>query len=119
MSENKHTPGPWVVAEYSKKRFGLGQDGKGAFFLLHCTNDDVSSPAAQADAFLIREAPAMHLALQMILAGVARLERKGGLDEFCFGGMRYVLTEDWTKVLRTIGWTRAREAVAKATGATS
>lgn len=57
MGETKHTPGLWTVAVYSKKRFGLGRPGGGAFFLLQCVNDDTDSPAAIADAHLIAAAP--------------------------------------------------------------
>ncbi len=53
----KHTPGPWAFAKYSKKRFGVGQRGEGAFFFLQCVDDDTDNPQAWADARLIAAAP--------------------------------------------------------------
>lgn len=61
---NKHTPGPWACVRYSKKRFGLGQRGNGAFFLLQCVDDDTDNPAARADARLIAAAPDLLEALE-------------------------------------------------------
>ena len=63
------TPGPWAFAKYSKKRFGVGQRGKGAFFLMQCVHDDTDSPAAIADARLISSAPELLESLKGLLAG--------------------------------------------------
>ena len=65
---NKHTPGPWAFAKYSKKRFGLGQRGEGAFFLLQCIYDDTDNPAARADARLISAAPELLASLSEMVA---------------------------------------------------
>ena len=67
---SKHTPGPWGCVRYSKKRFGLGQRGNGAFFLLQCVDDDTDNPAARADARLIAAAPDLLEALELCLDGL-------------------------------------------------
>ncbi len=75
------------------------------------------SEMQEANARLIADAPAMHLALEMISVGVARIERSGRFREFCFGGLRYGMSDDsWTRLIAVIGWDRARAAIAKAEG---
>ena len=61
-----HTPGPWVAVKYSAKKFGLGQRGDGAFFLLQCVNDTADDLQARADARLIAAAPDLLEALIQI-----------------------------------------------------
>ena len=68
MSAAKHTPGPWAVARYSAKRFGLGQAGSGAFFMLQCVNDNADDPQAKADARLIAAAPDLLAELRRCVA---------------------------------------------------
>jgi hypothetical protein len=60
----QHTPGPWAFAKYSKKRFGLGVRGHGAFFFLQCVDDDADNPQSRADARLIASAPELLEALK-------------------------------------------------------
>ena len=61
------------------------------------------------DAQLIEEAPAMRLALKMILTGVARVESSTG--EFCFNGLRYSTGLGWSSVIDAIGWRNAERSV--------
>lgn len=65
---NTHTSGPWSVAKYSAKRFGLGKTGSGAFFFLQCVNDDADKPQAKADARLIASAHDLLETLEQIKA---------------------------------------------------
>lgn len=64
---SKHTPGPWAFARYSKKRFGVGQRGNGAFFLLQCVHDDTDNPQSWADARLMAAAPDLLAVLQELI----------------------------------------------------
>lgn len=64
------------------------------------------------DALLIEEAPAMKLALDMIAAGVARIEGY----EFCFDGIRYGISGEWsngtwTTLMNCIGWDKATRSL--------
>lgn len=54
---------------------------------------------------------AMDLALRMIAAGIARIERSGTLQEFCFDGIRYCINGDWAGLFSMIGLARARKAL--------
>lgn len=65
---SKHTPGPWAFATYSPKRFGLGQSGSGAFFLLQCTEGDCQDPELRANARLAACAPMLLEALTGLVA---------------------------------------------------
>jgi hypothetical protein len=76
---SKHTPGPWAFAKYSKKRFGLGVRGHGAFFFLQCVDDDADNPQSRADARLIAAAPDLLEALQKVIA-----EHEDGYGLKCF-----------------------------------
>lgn len=79
-------------------------------------NGDVSGHR-DATIRMIMQAPAMRLALRMIALGIARIERTGTLEEFCFNGLRYSMNGDWNGLLHVIGWNKARAAVTKAGGA--
>lgn len=68
MSEQKHTPTPWIAAQYGPKTWGLGSAPSkgipsGAVFKVQCVNDDVKSPAAIADMQFILTACNSHDAL--------------------------------------------------------
>lgn len=71
----KHTPGPWAYAWYSKKRFGLGSPGEGAWMFLQTLYVDADHPEMQANARLIASAPelAFHL-----LAAANYIDALGG-----------------------------------------
>ena len=94
----QHTPGPWTFAKYSKKRFGLGQSGDEAFFLIQCLCNDADSPQARADACLISAAPDLLDALKL-----AQLHINGG------PGIQSGV--EWWAMYDQI-----KEAIAKATG---
>lgn len=65
-------------------------------------------PRQIADACLIHEAPALLLAMKLVMAGVARIEG----NEFCFDGIRYsIVGDDWSHVFDIIGWNRLRSAL--------
>lgn len=65
-------------------------------------------PLQIADACLIHEAPALLLAMKLVMAGAARVEG----NEFCFNGIRYSVTQnDWSDVFNVIGWDRLRAAL--------
>lgn len=67
------------------------------------------------DANLIEQAPAILLALQLIAAGHARIERfpHSQSFEFCFGGMRYSVHDfNLSPVFDHIGWAKARAILA-------
>lgn len=85
--------------------------------VLPCGDPDVRPDVTEANARLIAAAPAMDLALSMIACGIARIERCGRLEEFCFDGIRYCINDDWNALFDVIGWDKARAALAKATGA--
>lgn len=114
MDKSKHTPGPWNCAALpnipllSIYIYVDAEDGK----------EPKALPVTEGNARLIAAAPAMDLALSMIACGIARIERSGRLEEFCFDGMRYCLNGDWNALFRAIGWDKARAAIARATGAT-
>lgn len=90
-------PAPWAVVKYSKKRFGIGENGHGAAYLLHCVNVTTDDEMAKADAALIahlRNKAEAYLALEeaardVVVDGslplVANLEKLSralkGLDE--------------------------------------
>lgn len=80
----KHTPTPWIVAVYGKKRFGLGRPSGGAFFLIQCVHDDTESPAALADAHFIQTAVNAHdELLAACKAALAELSPRGcSLNDF-------------------------------------
>ena len=125
MSE--FTSGPWTKTggswEYSKV---YGPDG--SEIAMVCIHSDVTEDnqvvlerIKAANSPLIVAAPAQALALDLMVCGLARIERSMGtpnLSEFCFDGIRYVLDDpnDWNITLNVIGWDRARAAIDKAKG---
>lgn len=58
---------------------------------------------------------AMHLALKMLLIGVAQIDSVTG--EFCFRGHRYTVGREpnWTKVIDAMGWEKCRTACERGT----
>lgn len=64
----QHTPGPWAFAKYSKKRFGLGCAGHGAWMFLQTIYEDADSPELRANARLMAAAPELLAALEEVLA---------------------------------------------------
>lgn len=64
-------------------------------------------------AVAIEQTPAMILALELITAGIARIEP--ATREFCFNGMRYSMGNpvDWTRIMNGIGWLKAVNALEK------
>lgn len=67
---------------------------------------------------LIADAPATSLCLDLVSAGLARIERSEtwSITEFCFNGIRYDVSGGWSSVVDLIGWDRARAALAMARG---
>ena len=120
---SKHTPGPW---EYNDPAKFNQVDGRFSYTAVYARGNafpwrmaEVQGPDDKttiANARLIAAAPAMELALSMISCGVARIERCGRLEEFCFDGIRYCLNGDWNALFNVIGWNKAHAAIAKATG---
>ena len=110
-----HTPGPWECGRYHHvvlPVIDLPPSEGGGWAIAHVYGDN----ERRADnARLIAAAPAMSLALEMITAGVARIEFEcsGQFVEFCFDGIRYSHNGDWNAMLDVIGWDRARAAVTK------
>lgn len=122
----KYTPGPWVPG-YNDHRAILGpkdSDGddlviatlcdnsRGLNWHTNCQHSVPTKGVARANAHLIAAAPAQALILEMLCAGVARIEKW----EFCFDGIRYSHGNDWNLVLDIIGWDRARAAIKRALG---
>lgn len=66
---------------------------------------------AYADEVLRAQAPAMLMALELISLGLARIERSGQLQEFCFNGLRYILNGNWTDLINVIGWDKVQKEV--------
>jgi len=61
------------------------------------------------------EHDAMKMALDLIAAGVARIERLSPeVSEFCFQGLRYCrnTTAPWSDTIGAIGWQRCVSALA-------
>jgi len=117
---SSHTPGPWrpgnaCASVVSDTPIENGINGGDAveFYGGHLIAESI----APSNLKLIASAPAMHLVLRMIVAGIARIERSGTLVELCFEGLRYSNSDgDWGELMRFIGWDRAAEALAKAEG---
>lgn len=65
---NKHTPGPWAFAKYSKKRFGLGCAGHGAWIFLQTIYEDADSPELRANVRLMAAAPELLESLSEMVA---------------------------------------------------
>lgn len=112
---SNHTPGPWYLNNDDETEDGtIDVISKRRPYI--CTVHSGAIPGTtDANARLIAAAPAMDLALSMISCGVARIERCGRLEEFCFDGLRYCLNGDWNALFDVIGWEKARAAIAKAT----
>ncbi len=134
----KHTHGPWAWRAFDKgslKHHVLwGDHGcrpivldavrrgmQAADFRLrdhtHCIMVPMfGAPDDHPDKALIADAPAMALALELLGRGLARFEP--ATNEFCFNGTRYSRPRDgngwyhnWTRLLDTIGWKVAYEAL--------
>jgi hypothetical protein len=111
-----HTPGPWIAVppierETSARIFA------GSEYIGSIGNSDKDNGCDNAS--LIAAAPAYKLILDMIGAGVARLEKSQHckLVELCFAGMRYCVTDgDYERILDCIGWDKAQAAISKAEG---
>lgn len=110
MSEKErigHIPGPWqfMVGDYVR------EESTG---IVICEIRKRGISESEAHGNLIEAAPAMKLALDLICAGRARIERTGKLMEFCFDGIRYCMNGDWNALISVVGWDKARAAIAKA-----
>lgn len=97
-----YRPGPWAA--------GTDEDAN----IVYSPSLDAIAEADSEDAAFIATAPAMDLALAMLAAGAARLNRSGRLVEFCAGGLCYVYSGDWNVVIGTAGWERCRRLLAEA-----
>ena len=76
-------------------------------------DDSLCDTLTKADADLIADAPAMRMALQMVMLGIARIEG----NEFYLQGIRIgVDHNDWSKLFAIIGWDRARRLIVDAGG---
>ena len=98
----QHTPGPWAFARYSKRRFGIGQAGEGAFFMLECVHDDTESPQAIGDARLMKSSPELLSVVEKFVDAASTSP-----DALAFSLMCDTFIEE------------ARAAIAKATGSAS
>jgi len=82
----------------------------------HCVmrgDDCLCDTLTKADAELIADAPAMRMALQMVMLGIARIEK----NEFCLEGIRIEVSyNEWSKLFFIIGWDRARRLIVDAGG---
>lgn len=79
-------------------QFALGKKG---------CSQKINHPVAQA----IEEVPAMMLALELIAAGLARIEP--ATREFCFDGLHFGMSSptNWTRIINCIGWKNAVAAL--------
>lgn len=120
-----HTPGPWTYDIHEHSFYiwadeGMVADGdpdQPGIARIRGVGRGADEVEQEANARLIASAPAMELALRMVSAGIARIERSqtSPLVEFCFAGLRYVVSGgDWHGLIRTIGWKDCVEAAAKA-----
>lgn len=134
MTTATHTPGPWLVhtvehphylgGSHKERRIITGWDhpqAQGPLVIvgpsigLGPTKDDKAVHLAgvwsEQDAELIADAPAAKLALDMICAGVARIDGGG----FHFAELSFEIgVVRWSAMLDVIGWSRCREALAAA-----
>jgi hypothetical protein len=116
--QQTHTPGPWScppIAGTSSCTIPITADALKAS-ANNYNGGTVALALRPADANLIAAAPAMDLALSLLCAGLAKIDRFGDLVEFCFDGLRYSHNGDWAALLDLIGWDKARAAIAKAKG---
>lgn len=114
MSFCTHTPGPWDDCSRSKSGLLIRIFGKTQFIgSIGGHPCALSRQKIEANARLVSNAPAMSLALEMIRVGVARFETSTG--EFCFGGLRYMVSDgNWTGLFDLIGWIKAERSVIEA-----
>ena len=145
------TPGPWIwhlqhnergynlvhphrgwllVMDFVRKGMQLGQprfatwkgEDRGRMGGIMRPVSELVALDQHPDARLIAAAPAYKLALDMLMAGVARIERSPTCSfvEFCFDGLRYPVNgDDYGRVLDVIGWDKARAALVNAKGGVS
>ena len=87
MSNTKHTPGPWLVNDCTRRGSDIGlyrfrictEEGRDADVVATVPMAALDDPVAEADARLIAAAPALLTALQEI---ATRLEKPGSTGEY-------------------------------------
>jgi hypothetical protein len=114
MTEAKHTPGPWFTGHVGTEALWVGPDHQSLFVCTVPWECDNSRSNARANARLISTAPELLKALQELLAFHERpagLETAVAMDDEAFGQFLKGISTNSDELT-----TRARAAIAKATG---
>lgn len=126
MMIDRCTPWPWRATKYGvivggpEREFTNGSNAAQIACVLTRSESDDPESERDATAALMADALAMNMALALICAGVARIDRSecGRITDFCFDGMRYSLSalRTWTDTIGLVGWSKCQQALAAARG---